>query len=1069
MIRLIILFISSIIVLNASITWSEISSSERKALIDLYQQTNGTKWTYSNNWNGAIGTECTWYGISCDPDNSHIQSIDLHLNKLEGRLPETIKDISELSYLILYGNQLSGPLPSFITSLTQLKKLDLRGNSFYGMIPTQITQLTHLSYLDLSGNQLEGAIPSDIHLIKDLTHLDLSDNQLNQSIPVAICNLSDLQHLALHQNQLSGDIPNQIGQLTQLSYLSLHTNTLSGGIPEEIGQLSQLAFLYLHENNLTGTIPKTIGQLSHLHTLQLNHNQLTGSIPDTIGNNIALNQIFLHHNALSGAIPDTICQLTALSKLFLGANQFTGPIPEGFNQLTQIFQNYIDLRWNGLYNSNNAIASFLASRQPDWESTQTVAPQTIQAQLINDNEIELTWEPIAFQGYSGGYDIEIATKPSGPFRTYEILTDKFASKTNVTELTPSLSYYFRIRSFTNPHPYNTNQVYSDYSDIVSLIRHSDFPETERQVLIDLYQSTNGNDWVNHSGWLDVSGTECSWYGIYCNEDNTHVSEIKLPSNNLTGKIPNSINQLPYLTVFNLFKNNLTGQLPSEIGTLIGLTYLDLSSNHLTGSLPQELGYLTNLQNLMVYSNDFSGELPDSFSRISNLKRLLFHHNHFTGSIPDSITSLIQLEKITLSSNAFTGKIPQGFTRLTSLQSGTSDFRWNGFSDDDYTLLTFINHKQSGVENYQATQTIPPTNITVMDVSDTDLQISWQPILYSGDLGGYEIHSASDINGPYSLVFTTIDKHEDEVILSHLTTGKTYYIKIRSVTYSHENNRNTVYSAFSIPVSSTLRPRTLHVSEISDQIGFQNAELRIPFHISDDNIPISQLTILTESSNITLIASNQIFIEGSSNDRFLVLLPSKDQLGLVKITLTVSNGYQSVIRSFRIRIESLASRPNDPTGLSVENLSARVTLSWDPIDAPYRVIYHVYRSLDEHSLFTQISTYPIDNLHLMSGDFFTDSDVEVGQTYYYKIKAFNGDIESENFSNVVQATPTGFIFQKGDLDGNGKVNLIDGMMALILSCTSNNEGLYFFKQAEVNEDAKIGLEEVIYIIQYISSD
>jgi len=51
------------------------------------------------------------------------------------------------------------------------------------------------------------------------------------------------------------------------------------------------------------------------------------------------------------------------------------------------------------------------------------------------------------------------------------------------------------------------------------------PASERQVLIDLYNSTNGANWTNNTGWLGAVGTECSWYGITCDSTQSHVTNF----------------------------------------------------------------------------------------------------------------------------------------------------------------------------------------------------------------------------------------------------------------------------------------------------------------------------------------------------------------------------------------------------------------------------------------------------------------------------------------------------------------------------------------------------------------
>src|SRR5262245_52217116 len=74
--------------------------------------------------------------------------------------------------------------------------------------------------------------------------------------------------------------------------------------------------------------------------------------------------------------------------------------------------------------------------------------------------------------------------------------------------------------------------------------HAAIPEPERQALIDLYRATHGDDWKRNDGWLvddkndfSVAGTECDWYGISCDSDDSHVESIDLHDNALTGSIP----------------------------------------------------------------------------------------------------------------------------------------------------------------------------------------------------------------------------------------------------------------------------------------------------------------------------------------------------------------------------------------------------------------------------------------------------------------------------------------------------------------------------------------------------
>ena len=118
-----------------------------------------------------------------------------------------------------------------------------------------------------------------------------------------------------------------------------------------------------------------------------------------------------------------------------------------------------------------------------------------------------------------------------------------------------------------------------------------FSTNERDALIALYNSTDGDNWDNNTGWLGVIGTECNWYGVTCNDNKTSVTVLSLGTNKLTGSIPVELEQLTSLTWLDLSNNNLKGIIPVELRQL-NLTVLYLRYNQLTGSIPFELSEIT---------------------------------------------------------------------------------------------------------------------------------------------------------------------------------------------------------------------------------------------------------------------------------------------------------------------------------------------------------------------------------------------------------------------------------------------------------------------------------------------
>ena len=315
------------------------ATTERGALIALYQATDGANWRVNDNW---LSDEplATWYGVSTD-NSGRVTDLNLGENRLRGSLPD-LSALSNLITLSLYGNELSGPIPD-LSAFFNLDRLDLLNNELSGPIP-DLSALSNLRTLSFSDNQLSGPIP-DLSALSKLDWLNLSYNKLSGPIP-DLGALSQLRLLKLSYNELSGPIPN-LSALSKLESLILDSNELSGPVPDlsaipelrtlflsknelsgpipDLNALSKLVRLDLSENNLSGSIP-VLSALSELRVLYLQLNQLSGLIPD-LNALTELVWLDLQLNRLSGPIPD-LSALTELKNLTLNENELSGPIPD---------------------------------------------------------------------------------------------------------------------------------------------------------------------------------------------------------------------------------------------------------------------------------------------------------------------------------------------------------------------------------------------------------------------------------------------------------------------------------------------------------------------------------------------------------------------------------------------------------------------------------------------------------------------------------------------------------------------------------------------------------------------
>lgn len=198
---------------------------------------------------------------------------------------------------------------------------------------------------------------------------------------------------------------------------------------------------------------------------------------------------------------------------------------------------------------------------------------------------------------------------------------------------------------------------------------TDIPQSEKDALLALFNSTYGANWTVKTGWdfntpVITENGSTGWYGLTVS--NGHVISISLRSNNLTGPLPKEIGQLKYLVKLDLYTNKLSGGIPSEIEQLENLEILKLDYNNLTERLPQEIGLLKNLKVFSFYFNMATGNIPVEIGQLGNLQIIDFGNNQFTGPIPTEIGNLINLESLSIPSNKLSGSLPLEIGLLSKL-------------------------------------------------------------------------------------------------------------------------------------------------------------------------------------------------------------------------------------------------------------------------------------------------------------------------------------------------------------------------------------------------------------------
>jgi hypothetical protein len=198
---------------------------ERDVLMALYTHAGGENWMHADAWNGAPGTECTWYGITCDVSNSHVTVIDLRENALTGTLSD-ITQLTELVHFDVSQNALSGPLPSF-AGMRKLDYFSVAFNGLAGELPVLAGVDALTTYL-VNDNHFTGRIPS-FASVPNMAVVAVGGNALTGAIP-ALARLSHLDTFLANDNGLTGPLP-PLPIRGTLRYLNVMGNHLTGRLP----------------------------------------------------------------------------------------------------------------------------------------------------------------------------------------------------------------------------------------------------------------------------------------------------------------------------------------------------------------------------------------------------------------------------------------------------------------------------------------------------------------------------------------------------------------------------------------------------------------------------------------------------------------------------------------------------------------------------------------------------------------------------------------------------------------------------------------------------------------------
>ncbi|MDE2715522.1 MAG: hypothetical protein OXI33_00710 [Chloroflexota bacterium] len=628
-----------------------------------------------------------------------LKSLALGGSPLTGSIPPELGNLAKLETLVLSRTDISGTIPSELGSLTNLTLVGLTENDLSGPLPPELGNLSQLEGLLLHDNLLTGPVPESFLGLDRLGVLSIERNNglcfpdtdaflswlggmefagpfchnADRAALVSLYEATGGPNWKANDNWLS-DLPvshwygvttDSLGRVVDLV---LSENNLTGQIPPEIDGLADLGGLFLEENSLSGPIPPEIGNLSQLTRLFLDHNQLTGQIPDSF---LQLQQLGNFRADIQNCVPET-AEFTAWLER-IPNREATVCTAADRAALVRLYEATDGPHWT---NSTNWTTDGQTDAAPlgDWHGVTTDASGRVTRLELGGNNLtgalpgelgnlaNLTVLDLSDNDLNGtipgqlGSLTDLGTLALGRNNLNGPIPPEFGDLGSLSELylrdnallsgpLPLSLASLRLRVFWY---FNTDLCVPTDTTLrawLGTIRDRNGPvtdcATERDVLMELYNSAGGPGWTESDNW-DTNAALSDWYGVTV-DDAGRVSALDLSQNNLSGAIPAELGRLGALRTLALHQNQLTGPIPPELVNLTHLGDLNLWGNRLSGPIPPELGNLASLWQLSLADNDLSGAIPPELGNLDAIVVLQFHQNNLTGPIPDSFLQLQRLQ------------------------------------------------------------------------------------------------------------------------------------------------------------------------------------------------------------------------------------------------------------------------------------------------------------------------------------------------------------------------------------------------------------------------------------------
>ena len=280
----------------------------------------------------------------------------------------------------------------------------------------------------------------------------------------------------------------------------------------------------------------------------------------------------------------------------------------------------------------------------------------------------------------------------------------------------------------------------------------------------------------------------------------------------------------------------------------------------------------------------------------------------------------------------------------------------------------------------------PQNVT-LSPKYNKITVKWDKV---DGADGYQIYRATSKTGTYTLKKTVTSGSTLSYTNTGLTTGKTYYYKVRAYKFVvGSDSCDKVYGSFSTVKSAKTVLDTPTIVSISPKY---------------DRITVKW-------DKVDGADGYQVYRATSKTGTYILkkTITSGDSLSYTNTGLTTNKYYYYKVRAYRIvndskvyssysDIKSAKTALGIPTINSISPKYDRITVKWDKVDGADG--YQVYRATSKTGTYTLKKT--ATSGYTLS---YTNTGLTTGKTYYYKVRAYktvNGSKIYSSYSDIKSA-------------------------------------------------------------------